>query len=382
VAEWHLITGEYPPQPGGVSDYTHLVAAGLAAAGDAVHVWCPPAAGRTPAVPGVTAHRELGRMRPADLARVDQLLGAFPGPRRLVLQWVPHSFGRRAVNLPFCWWLWRRARRHGDRVELMVHEPFLTLGGSWKQHGAAAVQRLMATLLLLAADRVWVAILAWRRLLRPYALGRRLPFAWLPVPSNVPVVADPAATAAARAPYARPGGLLLGHFGTYADHVGRRLAPVLASVLGSRPDTVALLLGRGSNEFGEQFLLSHAELRDRVYATGPLDADTLSCHLSACDLLVQPFGGGASSRNASLMAGLAHGKPVVTTCGRLTEPLWRASRAVVLVPEGEPAGLAAAVSQLCADPAARRRLGTAAAALYRDHFALEHTVTALRRSAP
>ncbi len=38
---WHIITGEYPPAIGGVSSYTQLVAEGLAAAGDAVHVWCP-----------------------------------------------------------------------------------------------------------------------------------------------------------------------------------------------------------------------------------------------------------------------------------------------------------------------------------------------------
>ena len=36
--EWHLITGEYPPQPGGVSDYTRFLASGLADAGETVAV--------------------------------------------------------------------------------------------------------------------------------------------------------------------------------------------------------------------------------------------------------------------------------------------------------------------------------------------------------
>ena len=36
---WHMITGEYPPQAGGVSDYSRVVARGLVAAGDAVHVY-------------------------------------------------------------------------------------------------------------------------------------------------------------------------------------------------------------------------------------------------------------------------------------------------------------------------------------------------------
>ena len=41
LTTWHIITGEYPPNPGGVADYTQLVALGLAAHGDSVHVWAP-----------------------------------------------------------------------------------------------------------------------------------------------------------------------------------------------------------------------------------------------------------------------------------------------------------------------------------------------------
>ncbi len=67
---WHIITGEYPPAIGGVSSYTQLVAEGLAAAGDAVHVWCP---GETETgggdANGVTVHRALGRLSSADLQR-------------------------------------------------------------------------------------------------------------------------------------------------------------------------------------------------------------------------------------------------------------------------------------------------------------------------
>ena len=41
TSELHIITPEYPPQPGGVSDYTAQVAEGLAQEGEEVHVWCP-----------------------------------------------------------------------------------------------------------------------------------------------------------------------------------------------------------------------------------------------------------------------------------------------------------------------------------------------------
>jgi hypothetical protein len=38
---WHILTGEYPPQPGGVSDYTRQLARALVDAGDSVEVWAP-----------------------------------------------------------------------------------------------------------------------------------------------------------------------------------------------------------------------------------------------------------------------------------------------------------------------------------------------------
>src|SRR5437870_428857 len=86
---WHIITCEYPPQSGGVSDYTFGVAAGLAEQGDQVHVWCPAYAGPQPEAEGVVAHRDLGQFRPSDLRRVGEQLNRFPAPRRLLVQWVP-----------------------------------------------------------------------------------------------------------------------------------------------------------------------------------------------------------------------------------------------------------------------------------------------------
>src|SRR6185503_16674955 len=110
MIEWHLITSEYPPQIGGVSDYTYLVGSALAAAGDEVHVWCPPSDGETPASQGVAVHREFGRFAPADLSRAGRLLDQFPAPRRLLVQWVPHGYGYRSMNIAFCLWLWKRAK--------------------------------------------------------------------------------------------------------------------------------------------------------------------------------------------------------------------------------------------------------------------------------
>src|SRR5258705_11199543 len=108
MAEWHIITSEYPPQSGGVSDYAHLVANGLVAEGETVDVWCPPAAEEQSETGGVAVHRELGRISPGDLRRVGRRLDQFPAPRRLLVQWVPQGYGYRSINLSFCLLLWWR----------------------------------------------------------------------------------------------------------------------------------------------------------------------------------------------------------------------------------------------------------------------------------
>ena len=68
---------------------------------------------------GIVVHPDLGRFGPRDLERVGRLLDELDPPRRLIVQWVPHGYGRRAMNVGFCAWLWKRARQ-GDRIELMV----------------------------------------------------------------------------------------------------------------------------------------------------------------------------------------------------------------------------------------------------------------------
>ncbi len=186
----HILTPEYPPTRGGVAAYTQLVARALAQAGEDVHVWCPPAAHREPE-DGVHVHSELGEFRAGDLDRTGRLLDRFEPPCRLIVQWVPHGYGFRAMNIHFCCWLWKRARG-GDQVELMVHEPYLAFWeGTWRQTAAAVVHRAMTVVLLRAARRVWVAIPAWESKWKPYALGRPIPFMWLPISSVLPCPEGP-----------------------------------------------------------------------------------------------------------------------------------------------------------------------------------------------
>jgi len=387
LSGWHLITGEYPPQAGGVSDYTQLVAAGLAAAGDEVHVWCPPAtngttsaAVETSAASSVRVHRELGRFRLADLRRVGRMLDEFDGSRRLLVQWVPHGYGYRSMNLPFCLWLWQRAMRRGDAVELMVHEPYLSFTGSWKQSGAAVVHRLMTLVLLNAARRVWMTIPAWEAYWRPYALGRALPFQWLPVASNIAVVPDAAGVGAIRQRYTPAGEHVVGHFGTYDRHSTEALLRSVPALLQGCAACVLLLLGRGGEALRDELTRRQPELARRIHATGTLAADTLSLHIAACDVILQPYIDGVSSRRTSVMVCLAHGRPVVTTRGPLTETFWADTDAVTLAPAGDDAALVETTRSLLADDARRHHMSAAAEKLYAERFDVQRIVAALREA--
>jgi glycosyltransferase involved in cell wall biosynthesis len=383
LAEIHFITCEYPPRVGGVADHTRLVAEGLAAAGDSVHVWCPAEVCEEAfAAEGVTVHRELGRFRPPDLRRVGRALNQFDGPRRLLVQWVPHGYGYRSMNAWFCLWLCARAFVRGDEVTLVVHEPFLAFGeGSRRQDVVAFVHRLMTTALLSSARRVWTTIPKWEKCLRPYALGRRLPFGLLPVPSTTPVAASAEETAATRALYVKENVQLVAHFGTYGGQVTRALARLVPRLLSMRETNCAmLLLGQGGEAMREEIVRARPELAERIHATGTLAAEEVSRHLAACDLLLQPYPDGVSARRTSVMAGLAHGLAVVTTKGVLTETLWKESGAVALAAVDDDDALLDEVRRLLSSNEERARLGAAARKLYRERFELSHIIAALRRA--
>lgn len=373
----HLLTPEYPPATGGVAGHTRQLARGLAAAGETVHVWAP-----TTAWPdtgeGFEVHPEFGKFGRADLERVGRRLDGFEGRRRLFVQWVPQGYGFRAMNVRFCVWLWTRARR-GDHVEIMVHEPYLAFWeGSWRQTLAALVHRVMTVVLLRASRRVWVAIPAWEPKWRPYALGRPIPFAWLPIPSALPRP-DRDAVAALRGQFGA--GPLIGHLGTYGRAVSPLLRAVLAESLARVGDARVVLLGAGSDRFRADFLASWPEYTDRVTAAGVLSESALAAHVGACDLLVQPYPDGISSRRTTAMAGLHLGVPVVTTIGALSDPCWEASGAVRHSPVGEVRDFANHVEQLLGHPDEQRALAARGSQLYEELFGLDRIVSALRAAA-
>jgi hypothetical protein len=256
--------------------------------------------------------------------------------------------------------------------------------GQSLRHGfLGRVTRIMARLLARSAERVFVSIPAWGKLLQTLCPTVR-PAEWLPVPSNVPALADAALAAAVRRKIVAGLETVIGHFGTFGTITTPCLGPALADLLRRSPNRIGLLIGRSSLTYREQFAATYPDLSGLVKATGELPAAAVSAHLAACDLLLQPYPDGASCRRTSLMSGLALGVPTVTNKGFLSEPVWGTESAgVAVAPSAHAADLVAtAEAVLALPPAERQDRGRAAAGWYKSRFALEHTIARLRTDLP
>lgn len=375
---WRMITGEYPPQAGGVSDYSRVVARGLAAAGDTVHVYAPECPERDSADDAITINRLPGHFGPRALMELSRTLGQRTDDRLLV-QYVPHAFGFKAMNLPFCLWLFANSRKFGGAT-VMFHEVQLGIlaGDPARYRLIDGATRIMARLAARSATRIFIATPRWEPLLRRYVSEG--PIVWMPVPSTIPVIDDCTRVADARRRWAAPR-RLIGHFGTYSQPIGEMLRPIIPAVLAADLSVQMLLIGANSHAFRQQVISENPALGNRIVATGALPPDELSLAISSCEILLQPYPDGVTSRRTSMMAALAHARAIATTSGLFTEPLWEQSGAVVMIDAGDTRAFVSAVSELLEDPPRRCRYASAAKSLYANRFDVRHTVEALRGAA-
>ena len=155
------------------------------------------------------------------------------------------------------------------------------------------------------------------------------------------------------------------------------LGEIIEGFLAAAPQARVLLIGAGSDGYAKELSEQFPELAERVFATGTLNSDDLARHVAACDVLLQPFPDGVSSRRTSVMAGMKLHVPVVTTRGRLTEPLWDTTAAVRLADVGDSTGFVAHAVALMGAPGDRARLADSARHVYDEQFAIGRTIRAL-----
>jgi glycosyltransferase involved in cell wall biosynthesis len=202
----------------------------------------------------------------------------------------------------------------------------------------------------------------------------------IPIGSNIrPRPADAAIIHAARqrlglAPDAR----LVAYFGFVSESKGGEL--LLRSLAQVEPGTHLLFIGgrTGSSAGGGNVayqqrlegLIADLGLSGRVHWTGFIPQEEVSTYLHMADLMVLPYLDGASWRRGSLMAVLAHGRPLITTTPETPMPELVHQRNVHLVPAGDVAALAHAIQLLADDPETRALLGEGAVEVA-SHFSWE-----------
>ncbi len=373
--DWHLITCEFPPQIGGVSDHSYVIARALSVAGERVHVWSPEGAGSTPDTPGVEMHLVRDPFSLHRLWRFGRALDRTPN-RRIFLQWVPHGYGYHSLNVPFAAWVAWRAWVRKDELYLMVHEPYLAWSSKPKYMAMSALHRVMLALVASGATRIWMSTPSWSDRLAGY-IPKQVPLEWLPVPA--PAVPGTRLSKDERAGSDRQP-LLIGHFSTHSPVVTSILEPAIAMVL-ARSNANMLLIGRDSDRVRARLADAHPTLANRIRATAVQDMSSVIESIRRCDLMLQPYPDGITVRNTSMLLALACGSAVVSNSGPMTEPLWQLSGAVMLAESPTPAPIAQRTLDALNDPTLRAGVAAAALRLYRERFDVSHAVALLVASA-
>ncbi|MFZ1400857.1 MAG: glycosyltransferase family 4 protein [Candidatus Promineifilaceae bacterium] len=176
----------------------------------------------------------------------------------------------------------------------------------------------------------------------------------------------------------KPQDVVLGYFGFLNDSKG---ADTLIEALAGLDGRFHLIFiggqtGASDGANNQAFLdglkaqIEALGVADRVHWTGFLSDARVSAHLQAADLLVMPYRDGASLRRGTLMAALAHGRPLITTAPTAPTPQLVSGENCCLVPMGDVAALGTAVQTLTNDAALRQKLGHGAAKLA-DQFSWE-----------
>lgn len=186
-----------------------------------------------------------------------------------------------------------------------------------------------------------------------------------------------------------PGAFVAGHVGFRQKNKGMRVLGDALQRTQQLGDNVVLALIGAGEPAGDSRRLDRRESVDdigqwRVVESGPLEPDEISRWLSCCDICVLPYEEGLSLRRSTFMSAIAHGLPVVTTRPTRELPGVVSGENVILVPPGDPTSLSYAVAQFAQSEKMRRDYGERALKLSekfswtanaRATLALYHAVT-------
>lgn len=351
-----LISGEYPPQQGGVGAYTRILGRALANAGHDVFV-----------LAGSSAQEDDPRLT------LDRVSAWKLNAGRLAERWAAHR-RLEVVDLQYQtaaygmspWIHFLPGRVKSAPVVVTFHDlryPYLF-------PKAGPLRPWIVRHLATTADGVITT--------NPedFAQLRVLPHAaMIPIGSNIQVEDAPADPVAMRVRFAiEPNQPLIVYFGLINRGKGLdSLVDALNTLRASGTAAHLLIVGSaGSSDPTNRAY--EADLRARVAAngldeavtfTGFLPESDVDALLRAADVVALPFLDGASLRRGSLMAALRAGCAILTTIPAVPTPGFSDGESMWLVTPGGVPALADALQHMLGDPALRAKLKSGAKALAR-----------------
>ena len=360
--EWHVVTGEYPPQPGGVSDYTYQVCRELAKGGDEVHVWQPGIYRASHSEP-VSVHALPEGFGWRWLKELGRGLADYPGPRNILIQYVPHMYGWKSMNLAFCWWIFNHRL---DNIFVMFHEvafPFRNRQ-PLRHKLLAVVHRAMAWTILRSVRHSFTSTEPYLALLR--RLGKiQTPISMLRICSNIPLDSYRLDRALLGHEPDTQASFCVGIFSNFSSEICRTLAPVIGQIL-EDPQIAIRLLGPGE-AFAQKLRSEYCDYADRISSTGRLHVTQVGEQMQTCHVLLQLYPDGASAARGTLIGAMASHVPVITNSGAATDTLLIDSKSMLFT-DGTPRSVCGALGLLKSNPALARELASRAQAVYKESF--------------
>lgn len=168
------------------------------------------------------------------------------------------------------------------------------------------------------------------------------------------------------------GQILLGYFGFLNASKGADILLQALAKLDNNTHLIFLGASMGSSDPENKNFLAHIQqlihdfqLDSRIHWSGFQEDSTLSTFFQAADMMVMPYRDGVSLRRGTLMAILAHGRPLITTRskGKILELIH--GQNVWLSPIDDIGALSDAIRKLSIDEALRNQLALGAKQLSR-----------------
>jgi glycosyltransferase involved in cell wall biosynthesis len=265
----------------------------------------------------------------------------------------------------------------------MFHEVHVTASqhSLFRHRVQAFVTQVMARRVAEKADRCFVSVQPFIDVVDKLKRAS-VPVEWLPIPSNLPSSVDQKRVDCLRADLVgdrvTP---LVGHFGTFGGPLRHLLLDVIERAARVYPHWRFVFIGRGSREFQRDLEIRGVLPPGRSASSGGLAAEEAAHWISACDVMVQPYPDGVSTKRGSLMASLALGMPTVSNLGSLSDSLWQDCSGLMLADKAEAGEIVEAVAAILSDVQLRSYLQAEAAKLYARCFSSEHTICRLEAAS-